>query len=261
MESLSDLKFHLDGKEDAKKLFYMYENVLMKGRTDEEKANRLVTHLNAEAFENYFDHFTDENTLTEEAKSFQLLKKALLEKFSKKKKEAVNLMYNGEDVEEFFLRSSKLYKEANFNEGTKHGMIMEAIKSDQSLLQFVSLRKVSTFDGVKDTCLGYAEHQKMYSLPKGVTTKPSGVFELEHLSSHQMNRYFRSYGGYPKVQRYCEKGSRPYIDRRYHYPIGVFLDVAHCPGHEEGRKSKVLYRLQKVKCRDETGQMAITVDR
>ncbi len=51
------------------------------------------------------------------------------------------------------------------------------------------------------------------------------------LSSHQMNRYFRNYGGYPGVQRYCEKGSRLYVDRRHHYPSGVFLDVAHRPGH------------------------------
>ena len=158
----------------------------MKGRTDEEKADRLVAHLNTETFEYYFDHFNDDNAPTKEAKSFQLVKKALLEKFSRKKKEsetikeAVNLTYKGEDVKEFFVRAKKLYKEANFNEGTKHGMIMEAIKSDQSSLQFVLLRKVITFDDVKETCPEYAEHQKMYSLPNGVIAKPSGMFEIEH---------------------------------------------------------------------------------
>ena len=89
-------------------------------------------------------------------------------------KEAVNLTYKDEDAKEFFVRASKLCKKANFNEGTKHGMIMEAIKSDQSLLQFTLLRKVNTFDDVRKTCLEYAEHQNMYSLPKGVTEKPSG---------------------------------------------------------------------------------------
>ncbi len=53
MESSSDLKFQFEGKEDAKKFFYVYENVLMKGKTDEEKAYMLVAHLNAEAFEYY----------------------------------------------------------------------------------------------------------------------------------------------------------------------------------------------------------------
>ncbi len=45
-------------------------------------------------------------------------------------KEAVNLTYQGKDVKEFSVRASKLYKEANFNEGTKHGMITEIIESD-----------------------------------------------------------------------------------------------------------------------------------
>ena len=49
MESPKDLKLQLDGKEDAKKFFYVYQNVRMKSKTDEEKAARLVAHLNAEA--------------------------------------------------------------------------------------------------------------------------------------------------------------------------------------------------------------------
>ena len=59
----------------------------MKSKTDEEKAERLVAQLNGEAFEYYFDHFTDENAPTEEEKSFRKVKTALLEKFSTKKVE------------------------------------------------------------------------------------------------------------------------------------------------------------------------------
>ncbi len=61
-------------------------------------------------------------------------------------KEAVNLTYLGEDAKDFFVRASKSYKEAKFNKGTKHEMIMEAIESDQSLLQNLLLRKASTLD-------------------------------------------------------------------------------------------------------------------
>ena len=81
-------------------------------------------------------------------------------------KEAVNLSYQCKDFKEFFVKETKLYKEANFNEGTKHGMIMEAIKFDQSLLHFVLLRIVTRFEDVKEMCLDCDEHQKMHSLPK-----------------------------------------------------------------------------------------------
>ncbi len=60
----------------------------MKGKADEEKADFLVAHLNAETFEYYSEHFTEENAPTEAAKSFQDVKKALLDKFSTKKTES-----------------------------------------------------------------------------------------------------------------------------------------------------------------------------
>ncbi len=79
MESPRDLKFQFDGKEDPKKFFCIHDNVQMKGKMDEEKADRLVAHLNAEAFEYYFDNFTDENAPTEETKSFRKVEADLLE--------------------------------------------------------------------------------------------------------------------------------------------------------------------------------------
>ncbi len=78
MASSSDLKYQFDSKEGAKKFFYAYKNVLMKGKTEEEEADRLVANLNAETFEYYFDHFTDVNDRTEEATSFQNINAALL---------------------------------------------------------------------------------------------------------------------------------------------------------------------------------------
>ncbi len=55
---------------------------------------------------------------------------------------------------------------------------MDAIKSDQGLLQFVLLRKVRTFDDVRETCLDYAEHQKIFFLPKKLTGNASGVLDI-----------------------------------------------------------------------------------
>ncbi len=129
-----------DGKEDAKKFLYVYENVVKKGKTEDEKADKLVDFLKADAFNYYFYYFTEDNAPTEEAKSFQLVKKAMLEKFSTKKtdaetmREALNLRYVGENIKEFIFKAGKLYKEANFSEELKFGMIQQAIRSDQALM-------------------------------------------------------------------------------------------------------------------------------
>ena len=61
MEFSCDLKIQFDSKKYSKKVLNVYENVITKGKADEGKGDRLVAHLNAEAFEYYFDHFTDDN--------------------------------------------------------------------------------------------------------------------------------------------------------------------------------------------------------
>ena len=84
----------------------------------------------------YFDNFTEDDAPNEESRSFQKVKAALLENFSTKKtesgvmKEAVNIVYKGGKIKEFFLKASKLYKVAKFNHQAKFGLIREAIKFD-----------------------------------------------------------------------------------------------------------------------------------
>ncbi len=59
-----------DVKEDAKKFFYVYENVVMKEKTEEEKADKMVAFLKADAFDYYFAYFNEDNAPTEAMKSF-----------------------------------------------------------------------------------------------------------------------------------------------------------------------------------------------
>ena len=49
-------------------------------------------------------------------------------------KNAVNLVYKWGNVKEFFMKESKLYKEAKFNDQAKFGLIRETAESDQGML-------------------------------------------------------------------------------------------------------------------------------
>ena len=53
-------------------------------------------------------------------------------------KEARNLATQGEDVEAFSVIAGKYYKKAKFNAGTKQGMIIRFIKSDENFLLCLS---------------------------------------------------------------------------------------------------------------------------
>ena len=76
-------------------------------------------------------------------------------------KKAVNLVFKGGIVKEFFIKSNKLYEKAKFSDQEKFEFIWE-VKSDQGMLQFLFLRKEDTYEKFKETCLEYANNKKVF---------------------------------------------------------------------------------------------------
>ena len=68
------------------------------------------------------------------------------------------------NLKEFLLKPSKLYKEAKFNYQANFGLIREAIRSDQGLLQFAFLRKADAYEQVRGNCDEYADNKTVFVL-------------------------------------------------------------------------------------------------
>ena len=180
METPSELMV-FKGDEDARKFFYIYENVIVKGLPDTTKAEKIVAYLGGDAFDFYFDRFTMDNGPTAEAKSYQTVKDAMLKKFSTQKSEAevmrdaISLMYDGGDIQVFLTKAEKIYNQAKFNAQAKYGLLREALKGDSNLLQFVLFRGAKNYDEVKKYCLDYADNQKMMGIksndPQNIQSK------------------------------------------------------------------------------------------
>ncbi len=104
----------------------------------------------------YFDRFTLDNALTEEAKDCDAVKKMMLEKFSTQKtdsevmREALNLRYDGEDIPTFSSRTDKVYSQAKFGENVKFEPLTDAVKSYQMFSQFVLFRGSKNYYGIKN---------------------------------------------------------------------------------------------------------------
>ena len=113
MNTLSDLST-IKGSEDARKFFFLYENVVTKGLPDSERAEKIVAYLGYAAFDFNFDCFTLDNAPTEEAKDYGLVKEVMLEKFSNQEtesemtREVLSLRYDGGDVPSFLPRADKV---------------------------------------------------------------------------------------------------------------------------------------------------------
>ena len=59
-----------NGQGDAHKFFFSYENVIMKNKSNKEKADNLVTYQTGKASDFYFDNFTIYNAPTATAKDY-----------------------------------------------------------------------------------------------------------------------------------------------------------------------------------------------
>ena len=176
MTSPSELS-QFDGKGDARKFFFLLENVLLKEESDADRAVKLVMYLSGPAFDFYFDNFTFDNRPTEDAKDYTKVKEAMISRFAPKRppaivmKDAVNLRYNGGDIKLFIEKADRAYREAKFNNESKLGLIREAINGNGMLMQFALLRGARDYDSFKNACLEFAENQKV--LTSATWTPPS----------------------------------------------------------------------------------------
>lgn len=91
----------------------------------------------------------------------------MIEKFSTKRTDAevilkaVTLKLTNGDVNEFFMKEDKLYTKAKFNDQGKFGLIREAIKDDETLLQFIIFRGCKNYAEVKGACFECSDNQKV----------------------------------------------------------------------------------------------------
>ena len=80
-----------------------------------------------------------------------------------------------------------MYKEAKFNDQAKFGLVREAIKSDEGMLQFVFWRKTDMYEKVREICLEYADNHKVFASQVEKTTDQtrSGHQEVEKEKLHK----------------------------------------------------------------------------
>ena len=165
------------GEGDVDEFFFTYEHVEMIGKTDEDKAATLVAYLKQSAFKFYRETFTKDNEFTQDARDFRIVKRKMYERFAEKMSvaeatvEAVNLRYEGTNMDGFLEKVDDLYDQAGFKDEARFGLIKKAISSDQELLKFTVLRSAMSFEAVKEACREYADNPKVFGGPSVRPTK------------------------------------------------------------------------------------------
>ena len=148
-----------------KRFFFKYFLHETTGKLAEEKALSLVRFLESDALKFCLQMFTDGDKLIVEDQDLGIVKKAMVEKYYKRKtkeeiiREAVGFYYTGGSVQKFLRDEEKLYVDEGFTKVTQYGLIIKAIHNDQRMLNFVFIRGDNILEEVKKTCRNYERNQ------------------------------------------------------------------------------------------------------
>ena len=111
----------------------MLENVVSKKEADTEKIAKIVTFFPGTALHYYFDTFPCDNYPVENRKDYNKVKEAMIEQFSPKTTQeivmnnAVNMHYQGGNVNMFIERANRCNQRANFNKESQPGVLPQSV--------------------------------------------------------------------------------------------------------------------------------------
>ena len=141
--------FHLSFFEssDFVKLLFVFEQVRMPGCPDEKKASQLICHPESEALDVYYDLFTHDRNLVEEAKEYWVVNAAFIEHINQTMQpdniilQSMATELKNEDLLWSFWEMDGLYENANFNEEAKFCRLRSAVIEHLDLAQFAIYRR------------------------------------------------------------------------------------------------------------------------
>lgn len=125
-------------------------------------------HLKGAAFDFYYESFAREGSVTDEAKCYQVVKRAFIDQFGMTKKledaitdETSAMLNNGGFVKLLQSMESAL-KTAGFNDAAKFGLLRQAVMLIPDLAQFSIYRGASTYDELRKAVKEYGNNRTEY---------------------------------------------------------------------------------------------------
>ena len=165
-----DLYFSFDGDKnaDVRRFLFTYENVVMREKDDNEKALSIVCFLAKDAFDLYYERFTTNDVLKDEAHDYEVVKAWLLDEYQKKIaleeciQNAVNARLDGENLTESLNYLDRCYQQAGFNEEAKFGLLRQSVKEHVQLADFTLYKGPETYEALKKVIRDYVRGTETY---------------------------------------------------------------------------------------------------
>ena len=157
---------------DVSKFLFVYDNIIMRGKADEEKAGAILCPLEGAAFDYYYDKYSHNGSLTEAASDCDGVKSALSDRFTETPRPEENIQkamicrLDGRNLLASMVEIDKLYKKAGFNDEAKYGLLRNAVVAHLDVAQFAIYRSPTTYEELMKTVKDFADGRDAFKAAK-----------------------------------------------------------------------------------------------
>ena len=188
MESLSE-RFGCRIGDDIEDFLYTFVNVVMRGKSDEEKADNIFMYLDGDAKRKYKAKFIEGWTLNEAGRDFKKVCQWLVLEFGKKVepdvliRDAIHFRLDFSDLSNSLHTLCHMYEKAGFNDRAKYGMLRKAAMEDVRLADFLVLKGPTCFSTLKEMIIQFVKNSETF------TAHHEGAVEMNDDSGMDSKRF------------------------------------------------------------------------
>lgn len=136
---------------DAVKIFFVYYNVIMRGKSPEEKAGEVRRYPEGSVFYSYHGSFSRNSILTEDAADWEIIEKTISSWFitivraEEHIRRAMAARLDSADLLSSLSGRETILEKAGFNNEARSGLLHNAVKKHVDVSQFATYPSPTTF--------------------------------------------------------------------------------------------------------------------
>lgn len=154
---------------DVKKFFFFFDNVVTRGKPDEDKATELLSHLDGRAFDFFYEKFAEDGGLKPSASNYKGVKKALIDEFDKPAdpqddiRRAVNASIDPDNLTGSLRDMDRVFAKAMFNDEAKFGLLRNALCKIPEIFQFVVFKGATTYHELTKVVQEFDQARRLFN--------------------------------------------------------------------------------------------------
>ena len=151
-----------DGEGDVMKFLFVSENIIMQGKSNDEKASQVLCHLIDSAFDFYYATYSHDCVLVEAASHWTAIRASLIGRFAVEERPGEDIQreitgrLDEQNLEVSLVGMDRTFNKAGVNDIAKFGLLRNADMEHRDVAQFAMYRSPTVYSELKKAVTDFA---------------------------------------------------------------------------------------------------------